>query len=59
MADAHANGGGEAALIERVAEEPDAVEPRLQLALQYLRDGRRADAERALEQALKTLRRLR
>ena len=57
MAEAHAKGAGEAALLERVSKEPDAVEPRLELALQYLRDGRRADAERALEQALRTLRR--
>jgi len=59
MAAKHHSGEDEAALVARVTREPDAVEPRLELALLYLRDGRRAEAERALDHALKALRKQR
>ena len=45
--------------IDRIAREPSAVEPRLALALLYLGDGRRDEAERALDAALKALRKQR
>ncbi len=50
------SGGDEASLNERLRREPGAVEARLELALLYLRDGRRAEAERALELAIRALR---
>ena len=53
------DGGDEASLNERLRREPGAVEPRLELALLYLRDGRRADAARALDLAIRALRRQR
>lgn len=59
MAEKHRSGEEEAALVARLTREPDAVEPRLELALLYLRDGRRAEAERALDRALKALRKQR
>ena len=59
MAEKHRAGEDEASLVARLRREPDAVEPRLELALLYLRDGRRADAERALDRALKALRKQR
>ena len=53
------SGGDEASLKERLRREPGAVEARLELALIYLREGRRAEAERALDLAMRTLRRQR
>ncbi len=49
-------GDDEASLNERLRREPGAVEARIELALLYLRNGRRADAERALDLAIKALR---
>ena len=51
------SGGDEASLVERLRRDPNAVDARIELALLYLRDGRRAQAERALELAIKALRR--
>lgn len=59
MAAEHRKGADERALLDRIAREPGAVEPRLELAMLYLRDGKSADAERALGAALKTLRKRR
>lgn len=59
MAGEHQKGADEKALIERIALEPGAVEPRIQLALLYLGDSRLEDAERALDAALKALRKRR
>lgn len=59
MAAEHQKGADEKALLDRIAREPAAVEPRLELALLYLGDGRRDEAERALDAALKTLRKRR
>ncbi len=52
-------GGDEASLTERLRRDPNAIEPQLELALLYLRAGRRADAERALDLAIRALRRQR
>ena len=59
MAAEYQKGADEKSLTDRIARDPGAVEPRLELALLYLRDGRAADAERALDAALKTLRKRR
>ncbi len=59
MAVEHQKGEDEKTLLERIAREPAAVEPRIELALLYLHSGRRDAAERALELALKTLRKRR
>ena len=49
----------EATLIARVQQAPDDAAPQIELALHYLRSGRTAEAERALDRALKLLRRKR
>jgi hypothetical protein len=49
----------EAALLARIQQDPQAPAPQIELALHYLRQGRNADAERALERAMKLLRRSR
>lgn len=59
MAEQHRSGQDEAALTAHLTRDPAAVEPRLELALLYLRSGRRADAERALDLALQALRKQR
>lgn len=59
MAAEHRRGEDEQALVARIAREPGAVEPRLELALLYLSSGRHDAAERALEAALKALRKRR
>jgi hypothetical protein len=59
MAAEHQKGADERSLLDRIAREPGAVEPRIELAMLYLRDGRSADAERALDGALKALRKRR
>lgn len=46
----------EATLIARVQQDPAAPVPLVELALHYLRAGRHADAERALDRAAKLLR---
>lgn len=47
----------EASLLARIQQEPEAPGPQIELALHYLRAGRPADAARALDRALKLLRR--
>lgn len=49
----------EAVLLARVQQEPAAAAPQIELALLYLRAGRRTEATEALERALKLLRRKR
>ena len=49
----------EAALLARIQQDPLAPGPQIELALHYLRLGRDAEAERALERAMKLLRRSR
>lgn len=59
MAEEHERGEDEKALLARVAADPAAVEPRIELALLYLSSDRHGEAERALEAALKALRKRR
>lgn len=59
MAEAQRGPQAEANLIARVQRDPSAVAPQIELALHYLRAGRQADAERALDRALKLLRKSR
>ena len=49
----------EAALLARIQQDPQAPAPQIELALHYLRLGRNAEAERALDRAIKLLRRSR
>lgn len=59
MADSQRTPQAEATLLARVQQEPNAAAPQIELALHYLRAGRQADAERALDRALKLLRQTR
>lgn len=59
MAEAQRGPQAEANLIARVQRDPSAVAPQIELALHYLRAGRQAEAERALDRALKLLRKSR
>lgn len=59
MAEAQRGPQAEANLIARVQRDPSAVAPQVELALHYLRAGRQTDAERALDRALKLLRKSR
>jgi hypothetical protein len=49
----------EAILLARIQQDPAAPAPHVELALHYLRLGRHADAERALDRAMRLLRRQR
>ena len=56
MADSQRVPQAEAVLLARVQQDPNAAAPHIELALHYLRAGRQADAERALDRALRLLR---
>lgn len=56
MAREQAAAASEASLLARIASAPGAVEPQLELALLYVRAGRTAEAEQALDRAMKALR---
>lgn len=47
----------EALLLDRIQADPAAPAPHIELALHYLRAGRQAEAEKALDRALRLLRR--